>query len=484
MNAIRKVSSYFTRLPEAGYPSLPKSAADLVNYALDSWFAKLQSMRKAETGPIPPLDPTSDIKEKWLECEIHKCISLNRDYPAYAKSLNAHAFAMLFEPYGGELASYRIIPFLDSYEWKNLIKNSYEWRLQQETIRVSPKDSMTLPVYGTFFVVSKLTGDKLVVKIDLCYESMGCRITVISSPSAKKTCEQFLQDLDASRQANDIYYKQCLTFVKECLDFCSVMPTSWDNIILKSHLKDSIHANTVGILNNVDKLHRLGMTPARNLMLISPPGMAKTTVFRAITNDVVGKVTVIWCTGKSIQSSSDVTSLFQAARSLSPCIIFIEDVDLFGRERLASSDSHVLNEFLACLDGMQENSGVVVMASTNDIASMDEAFVRPGRFDVKIEVPHPDAEDRIQMLQSFLNGYHATFDKSVTKDALKNVVDLTNGLTGAYIKDLVKTAVIRAVAADRVSPDHTSVSLSADDLSSAAEQIIKNYEIGKRVKTH
>jgi ATP-dependent 26S proteasome regulatory subunit len=257
---------------------------------------------------------------------------------------------------------------------------------------------------------------------------------------------------------------------------------------MKPQLKDTIRENTVGILENVDVLRGIGMTPARNVMLISPPGMAKTTVFRAVTHEIAGKITVIWCTGKSIQGSSDVTALFQAARSMSPCIVFIEDMDLFGRDRSAGlygSDSHILNEFLTCLDGAQENAGVVVMASTNDIDSMDEALInRPGRFDVKIDIPLPDPDDRSKMLQSFLTTFHASMDKSVTRETMKNVIGLTEGLTGAYIKDLVKTAVIRAVSHGQVSPDGVTVTLSADDLTVAAQQVLRNYEIGKRAKKH
>lgn len=485
----KTAAAYLSRLSEGDYGPIQKSAAAVINYGLDSYFAKLQSLQpKGPRGPFPPHDLSSDIKEKWLGCEIHRVVTINSSYPAFSKSLNAHAFAMLFSPYGGELASYEAVNFLDQYAWKDLIKGSFEFRLQQESVQIAVNHSVTLPVYGTFFVTCHGSNVKLIVKIDLCYESMSCVFTVMSSPENKEAAETFLADLSASRSANDIYYKQCLAFEMRRLEFTQVSPTSWDQIILKSQLKDVIRQNTVGILENVDKLRSLGMTPSRNIMLISPPGMAKTTIFRAVTNEVFNEITVIWCTGKSIGNSRDVTSLFEAARSLAPCIIFIEDMDLFGRDRssgMYGSDPHVLNEFLACLDGAKENSGVVVMASTNDIASMDEALVnRPGRFDVKVEIPFPDDEDRFKMLSAFLLSYHATIDSSITRNTITNVVNLTNGLTGAYIKDLVKTAVIRAVSLGQASLDGVSVNLTSDDLMSAAEQVMKNFEIGKRAKKH
>jgi len=227
------------------------------------------------------------------------------------------------------------------------------------------------------------------------------------------------------------------------------------------------------------------MCPNRNTILISQPGMAKTTIFRAISGEIHGQATVIWCTGKSINYSEHVTSLFQAARSLAPCIVFIEDMDLFGgnRDSLAGHDSRVLNEFLACLDGAQENSGVVVIASTNDIASMDEALVnRPGRFDVKIEIPLPDLEDRGLMLFKFLKKMHAKQDNTVSKETIQTVLELTEGLTGAYIKELAKCTVIKAVAKNHVTDG--CVVFSADDMIFAAKQVVENYSIGQRAVSH
>jgi ATP-dependent 26S proteasome regulatory subunit len=123
--------------------------------------------------------------------------------------------------------------------------------------------------------------------------------------------------------------------------------------------------------------------------------------------------------------------------------------------------------------------GVVVMASTNDINSMDEALInRPGRFDVKIEIPLPDENDRARMLSEFLKKFHAKPDKSITNEAWTNAIRMTDGLTGAYMKDLAKSVVIRSVAAGRCQ--NNSIQFSSDDLIGSAEQILKNFSIGKK----
>jgi len=472
---LKKISAYLKAIPTQEY-AIPAQIAGAINYFFDSYFQKVEELNSRRPADNSPADPKTHVKEVWLGCEIHKAVSLNRSYPMFAKAKNAWAFAKLFES-----GNYKIVQFLDEYEWKNAVKGSYEYRIQQESVQVGPDVAATLPVYGTFFVTDRV-GSKFVVHMDLGYETMSCVVSVMAAPTKKAEAEKFLTDLDMSIEKNDIYYGQCLSFLRGFLGFTKIRKTGWDEIVLKTDIIQEVRDNSIGVIANMDKLSSLGMVPSRNMILISPPGMAKTTIFRAVS-DEVENATRIWCTGKSVQEASDVTSLFEAARSLAPCIMFIEDMDLFGRSRgmLSGYESHVLNEFLACLDGMHQNSGIIIMASTNDIQSMDEALVdRPGRFDVKIEIPYPDAVDRSQMMSSFLRRVNARPDDSVTRETLKVVVELTDGLTGAYIKELANATVIRAVAKGNFVAG--GVLFSADDLNSAAEQVVRNYKIGKAAR--
>lgn len=481
---VRKASAYLSKLPEQPY-GVVNGMANLANYVLDSWWAKIDE-RNASAAPAEwfPADPHAHIRECWLGCQLHAAVTLNRVYPAFTKAHTAYAFTQLFS---GDGAAYRIVPFVDQYKFRDMVSGSYQYRVQSEQLSVALGQQMTLPVYGTFFVENAGTGAKLIVNLDLCHESPACVITVMACPGGQSDVEAFFADVQTSLAAHDIYYRQCLLFERGRLDFVGVTPTSWSDVVLKEDVKDQIRKNTVEILANMGKLDSLGLCPSQNMILISPPGMAKTTIFRAISCEADGgesAMTRIWCTGKSIESPQHVTMLFEAARSLAPCLVFIEDMDLFGRERGSFGyDGHVLNEFLACLDGMNQNKGVVVMASTNDIASMDEALVdRPGRFDMKVEMPLPDAQDRSTMLRSFLMGYSAKLDRTSTPESWKILVDMTDGLTGAYVKSLVKAAVIRAVAAGR--GDGGSAVVTAEDLNAAAEQVMRNFAIGKKAKRH
>ena len=486
MSIIKKAAAYLGQLPDSEY-GVTKQLSAATNYLLDSYFAKLDDRARRNARPPRwyPAEPFNHIRELWLGCQLHVAVTLNQRYPAFAKAHNAYAFTRLFE---GETAQYKVVPFLDTYEFKEALTGSYAMRIQSERMAVGPADIRTLPVFGNFFVEQTGTGAHLFISVDFCFESIGCNISAMAAPEHSGAVEQFFADMQQSLIANDIYYKKCLAFDKGALDFMDVAPTEWSSVILKTDVRDQIRANTVAVLEGSETLAKLGMCPNQNMILISPPGMAKTTIFRAISHEIEGRITRIWCTGKSIDRSEHVTNLFEAARTLAPCIIFIEDMDLFGRDRssgLYGSDNHVLNEFLACLDGAQLNSGVVVMASTNDIASMDEALVdRPGRFDIKIEMPPPDAEDRSLMMASFMKQFHAAPDQSVNTDCWKNIVESTKGLTGAYIRSLVKAAVIRAVAEGRTRPDGSAVVITADDLGFAVNQIMANHAIGKKAKKH
>jgi len=159
-------------------------------------------------------------------------------------------------------------------------------------------------------------------------------------------------------------------------------------------------------------------------------------------------------------------------------------MDLFGQDRSSFGGSgRILNEFLACLDGARENSGVVVMASTNDVFSMDEALInRPGRFDSKIEIPLPDAVDRREMISKFFKSYCTQHDDSFTADSFSNIIELTEGLTGDYIKSLVKNTIKNAVAEGRVVEGVCYFSL--DNIIKATKQIIDNHKIGQMSKKH
>ena len=160
--------------------------------------------------------------------------------------------------------------------------------------------------------------------------------------------------------------------------------------------------------------------------------------------------------------------MFDLARQRSPAIIFIDEIDAIGAKRLDAATSgdrevqRTLMQLLAEMDGFSEVPDVKIIAATNRPELLDEALLRPGRFDRIIEIPLPDEEGRKAILKLHLGSM--PLEKGVK---IKSLIDSTEGFSGAEIKALSLEAGIRAIKDGRKK-------VSSEDLSSAVEIVKKN----------
>ncbi|MBC7928971.1 MAG: ATP-dependent zinc metalloprotease FtsH [Rubrivivax sp.] len=220
-------------------------------------------------------------------------------------------------------------------------------------------------------------------------------------------------------------------------------------------------SETIDFLRDPSKFGRLGGRAPRGILLSGPPGTGKTLLARAAAGEA--KVPFLSVSGSSFQEkfaglgASRVRRLFARARKLAPCVIFIDEIDALGRRRGRGSDSasadqdQTLNQLLIEMDGFEQSSGVVVIASTNRPDILDPALTRPGRFDREITVNLADMRGREQILR-----VHAR------KLTLEDGLDLgwiargTPGFSGADLANLLNEAAIAAVRAgsDAVGRPH------------------------------
>ena len=208
----------------------------------------------------------------------------------------------------------------------------------------------------------------------------------------------------------------------------------------------------VEFLKNPKSFWKMGARIPKGVLLEGPPGTGKTMVAKAIAGEA--KVPFLYTSGSAFEEmlvgtgASRVRDLFAKARALAPCIIFIDEIDAVAKRRgvdfRSSYGDQTLNQLLVEMDGMKENSAVIVMAATNRADLLDPALLRPGRFDRKVTFHLPHLHEREAILK-----VHAQ-NKPLSKDIdLHEFAVATIGLSGAQIENLLNEAAILAVRAKR-----------------------------------
>ncbi|HEV2763405.1 MAG TPA: ATP-dependent zinc metalloprotease FtsH [Pyrinomonadaceae bacterium] len=212
--------------------------------------------------------------------------------------------------------------------------------------------------------------------------------------------------------------------------------------------KDEL-AETIDFLRDPTRFGRLGGRAPRGILLSGPPGTGKTLLARAAAGEA--KVPFLSVSGSSFQEkfaglgAARVRRLFARARKLAPCVVFIDEIDALGRRRGRGSDSasadqdQTLNQLLIEMDGFEQVSGVVVIASTNRPDILDQALTRPGRFDREITVNLADLRGREEILK-----VHARNLKLEPGLDLNWIARGTPGFSGADLANLLNEAAIAA----------------------------------------
>ena len=205
----------------------------------------------------------------------------------------------------------------------------------------------------------------------------------------------------------------------------------------------------VQFLKEPEKFYEMGAKIPRGVLLYGKPGTGKTLIAKAIAGEA--GVPFIPMSGSEFGGifaglgSSRVRKLFEKARKLAPCIIFIDEIDAIGSNRTdggtaAEADNNqTLNQLLVEMDGFDTNETIIVLAATNRPEMLDKALLRPGRFDRQITINAPDLRGREEILKIHSKG--KKFAEGVT---LKSIAEDTAGLTGAELANILNEAAIIA----------------------------------------
>ncbi|SFI07589.1 cell division protease FtsH [Pseudobutyrivibrio sp. OR37] len=229
--------------------------------------------------------------------------------------------------------------------------------------------------------------------------------------------------------------------------------TRFDDVAGLKEEKEEVE-ELVDFLKDPGKYTRLGARIPKGVILVGPPGTGKTLLAKAIAGEagvpffsISGSDFVEMFVGVG---ASRVRDLFAEAKQNAPCIVFIDEIDAVARRRgTGMGGGHdereqTLNQLLVEMDGFGVNEGIIVMAATNRVDILDQAIMRPGRFDRKVYVGRPDVKGREEILK-----VHAA-NKALGEDVdLKQVAQSTVGFTGADLENLLNEAAILAAGEDR-----------------------------------
>ena len=230
----------------------------------------------------------------------------------------------------------------------------------------------------------------------------------------------------------------------------------------------------VDFLKHAEHYRALGAKIPKGVLLVGPPGTGKTLLARAVAGEA--RVPFFLISGSEFVEmfvgvgAARVRELFEQAKRLAPCIVFIDELDAIGRQRgvragVANDErEQTLNQLLVGLDGFEANVGVVVLAATNRPEILDRALLRPGRFDREIVVDAPDLRGRTEVLKLHAKG------KPIDPAAdLHKIAAETPGFSGADLANVINEAALLAAR-------HQGTMIGQKDLEDAVEKVVAGPE--------
>jgi transitional endoplasmic reticulum ATPase len=299
-------------------------------------------------------------------------------------------------------------------------------------------------------------------------------------------------DLDARTVPQDVLDDLCVTRDDFLAALKRVQPSAmrevmvqvptvgWDDIGGIDEAIDKLKEGIELPLKNAAAFQRLGIRPAQGFLLYGPPGTGKTLLAKAVAKEA--EANFISMKSSDLlskwygESEQQIARLFQRARSVAPCVIFIDEIDSLVPARGSGQGEpqvtgRVVNTILAEMDGLEELQSVVVIGATNRPTLVDPALLRPGRFDELVYVGTPDEKGRERIL-----GIHTAAMPLAEDVSLAGIAAKTDRFTGADLEDVVRRAGLNALRRAGGEVDSVTAADFADALDDSRATVTEAME--------
>ena len=255
-----------------------------------------------------------------------------------------------------------------------------------------------------------------------------------------------------------------------------------DEVIGLSSVKEELYYY-FDFINNANRYKDWNVQIPRGVLLVGPPGTGKTLLVKSIAKN--SGIPVIHSTGSDFVEmfvglgASRIRSLFNQARSLKKCIIFIDEIDAVGKKRGMDHNSEreqTLNQLLTEMDGFKEiskegrGSLIMVFAATNLVKDLDPALLRSGRFDKKVYFDLPNKEERNELFKLYIMGIDEYKKSKYSNSSLNDnfnttyLSELSVGLSGADISNVINQAKINAIKNKKVNFNNSDIVFAIDEV--------------------
>jgi transitional endoplasmic reticulum ATPase len=322
---------------------------------------------------------------------------------------------------------------------------------------------------------------------------VGADLEVLAKEAAMRSLRRILADekidLDEDKISSEILQKIRITSedFRDALKEVSpsalrevqvqIPDVSWDDVGGLDALKEELREAIEWPIKHKEAFDYVNVESPKGILLHGPPGTGKTLIAKALAN--MTESNFISIKGPELlskwvgESEKGIREIFRKARQAAPCIIFLDEVDaLVPRRGSSDSGSHVtesvVSQILTEIDGLEELHNVLIIGATNRLDIVDEALLRPGRFDRIIEVPNPNAKGRQQIFEIH------TKKKPLANDVkIEKLVELTDGFSGAEIGAVANRAAMAALKryVSGKSQNIKEIKISQQDLIDAVDKV-------------